>query len=113
MVMRMNSNLDTTEIVTVKLPNDKNVKIEATLLRSEEEVGSKDLSFKDVSDVIEGIAEAFVAPLRHIQPTKATVKLGLELAVESGKLTTLIVKGSSKANLELALEWEKKDIAAG
>ena len=101
-----------TEIVTVKLPNGKNVKIEATLLRGEEEVASKLLSFEDVSGVIEGIAEAIVAPLQHIQPTKASVKLGLELAVESGQLTTLIVKGSSKANLELTLEWQKQDIPA-
>jgi hypothetical protein len=110
--MTIKSNLELTEIVTVKLPNGKNVKIEATLLRREEEVASKILSFEDVSDVIEGIAAAIATPLQHIQPTKATVKLALELAVESGQLTTLIVKGSSKANLELTLEWDKQDIPA-
>ncbi|MCL2931747.1 MAG: hypothetical protein MGG11_05530 [Trichodesmium sp. MAG_R03] len=98
---------DLTEIVTVKLPNGKKVKVEATLLRGEEEVASKILSFKDVSDVIEGVAEALTTSLQRIQPNKATIKLALELAVESGELTTLIVKGSSKANLEIVLEWEK------
>jgi hypothetical protein len=85
----------------------KKVKVEATLLRGEEEVASKILSFKDVSDVIEGVAEALTTSLQRIQPNKATIKLALELAVESGELTTLIVKGSSKANLEIVLEWEK------
>ncbi|HLP89739.1 MAG TPA: CU044_2847 family protein [Nostocaceae cyanobacterium] len=100
-----------TEIVTAKLPNGKSVKIEANLLGGEEEVASKILSFGDISDVIEGIAVAIATPLQQIKPTKASIKLGLELAVESGKLTTLIVKGSSKANLELCLEWEKQDIS--
>ncbi|HYX16798.1 MAG TPA: CU044_2847 family protein [Nostoc sp.] len=106
----MESRLKRTEIVTVKLPNGKDVKIEATLLQGEEEVANKILSFENISDVIEGIAAAVAAPLQKIQPTKASIKLGLEVAVESGQLTTLIVKGSSKANLELILEWEKQDI---
>lgn len=107
----MESRLKRTEIVTVKLPNGKDVKIEATLLQGEEEVANKILSFENIGDVIEGIAAAVAAPLQKIQPTKASIKLGLEVAVESGHLTTLIVKGSSKANLELILEWEKQDIS--
>jgi hypothetical protein len=30
----------------------------------------------------------------------------MELAVESGQLTAVIVKGSGKGNLEITLEWE-------
>jgi hypothetical protein len=30
----------------------------------------------------------------------------MELAIESGQLTAIIVKGSGKANLEITLEWE-------
>ena len=33
--------------------------------------------------------------------------LGIEVAVESGQLTALIVKGSGKANLEITMEWGK------
>ena len=29
----------------------------------------------------------------------------MELALESGQLTALIAKGSSKANMEITLEW--------
>jgi Trypsin-co-occurring domain 1 len=35
------------------------------------------------------------------------VKIGFEVAVESGQLTALIVKGSGKANLEISMEWSK------
>jgi hypothetical protein len=33
-------------------------------------------------------------------------KIGIELAIESGQLTAVIVKGSGKVNLEIMLEWE-------
>lgn len=35
--------------------------------------------------------------------------LRTELAIESGQLTAVIVKGSGKANLEITLEWERSD----
>jgi Trypsin-co-occurring domain 1 len=42
-----------------------------------------------------------------VQPDKISVKVGIEVAVESGQLTALIVKGSGKANLEITMEWGK------
>jgi hypothetical protein len=45
---------------------------------------------------------------RKLSLTKLALNFGLEIAIESGKLTTLIVKGSSKANLEITLEWGNK-----
>jgi hypothetical protein len=46
------------------------------------------------------------APLKKARPKKATVKFGMEMAIEAGQLTAVIVKGSGKANLEITLEWE-------
>ncbi len=48
-------------------------------------------------------------PIQNARPKKATVKFGMELAIESGQLTAVIVKGSGKANLEITLEWERSD----
>jgi hypothetical protein len=45
-------------------------------------------------------------PLQKVKPKKATVKFGMEMAIEAGQLTAVIVKGSGKANLEITLEWE-------
>jgi hypothetical protein len=42
--------------------------------------------------------------LEKVKPKKASVEFGLEVAVESGKLTTLLVKGASTANLKITLE---------
>jgi Trypsin-co-occurring domain 1 len=46
------------------------------------------------------------APIQTVKPKQATVKFGMELAIESGQLTTVIVKGSGTGNLEITLEWE-------
>lgn len=48
-------------------------------------------------------------PLQKVKPKKASVKFGMEMALESGQLTALVVKGSGKANLEITLEWEHQD----
>jgi len=52
--------------------------------------------------------QAIAEPINRAKPSKATVKFGMELAVESGKLTAMLVKGSGKANLEISLEWTVK-----
>ncbi len=43
--------------------------------------------------------------VQEAKPDKASIKFGLEVTLESGKLTTLLVKGSGKGNLEITLEW--------
>lgn len=91
--------------VPVQLPNGAVVKFEVS------QTGREDVSFdlknfQPVADAIEGVVQAIAVPLQKVKPKKATVKFGMELAVESGKLTAMVVKGSGKANLEISLEWE-------
>lgn len=94
------------KLVPVKLPNGATMYVEAAMLGGEEDVALKLLSFDEVTQTLEGIANAVNGAIQKAKPKKASVELGLELAVESGKLTTLLVKGSGKANLKIALEWE-------
>ncbi len=93
------------EIVPVQLANSVTMRVEATLLGSEEDVAFNILPFQEVSDAIESIASTFTTTLEKVKPKKASVEFGLEVAVESGKLTTLLVKGASTANLKITLEW--------
>jgi len=53
------------------------------------------------------LREAIKEAQRESQPDKISVKLGLEISVESGQLTALFVKGAGKANLEITMEWSK------
>jgi hypothetical protein len=51
------------------------------------------------------IADTIKASLDKAKPSKASVEFGLEFGYESGQLTAMIVKGASKANLKIILEW--------
>lgn len=64
-------------------------------------------AFKEVTDTLGGIVEEISATIHKAMPTKATVKFGIDVGVESGQLTAAIVKGSGKANLEITLEWDR------
>ena len=95
-----------TEKVPVQLPGGTVIKVEV------EQTGREDVAFdvkpfKQVTKAVEEITEALAETLQKAKPDKAIVKFGLELAVDSGQLTAVIVKGSSKANLEITLEWSK------
>jgi hypothetical protein len=95
-----------TEIIKAELANGAIVHIQATALGGEEEVAFTLPSFKEVTDAIEGIAESVVTALQKVKkPKKANVEFGLEVALESGQLTALLVKGSGTANLKIMLEW--------
>jgi Na+/H+-translocating membrane pyrophosphatase len=93
------------EIIKAELPNGTIVHIQTTTLGGEEEVGFTLPAFKDVTDAIEGIAESVMTTLRKVKPKKASVEFGLEIALESGQLTALLVKGTGTSNLKITLEW--------
>jgi hypothetical protein len=93
------------ETVPVQLPNGAIVKVEVTNT-GQEDVGFDTKQFQPVADAIEGVVQMIAAPIQKVRPKKATVKFGMELAIEAGQLTAVIVKGSGKANLEITLEWE-------
>jgi hypothetical protein len=93
--------------VPVELPNGATVRFEvASTGREKVAFDVKQFQFQPVADVIEGVVKMIAAPIQKVSPKKATVKFGMELAIESGSLTTVIVKGSGKGNLEITLEWE-------
>lgn len=70
----------------------------------EEDVSSFIPSFTEVSDTIEKIANDIMEPLKKVKPKKLQVEFGLAIGLESGKLTTLWVKGQGTANLKVVLE---------
>jgi hypothetical protein len=93
------------QTVPVQLPNGAVVNVEVSTT-GREDVGFDVKQFQPVADMIEGVVQMIAAPIQKARPKKATVKFGMELAIESGQLTAVIVKGSGKGNLEITLEWE-------
>ncbi len=94
-----------TEVIKAKLANGTIVHIQATVLGGDEKATFTHPSFKEVTDAIEGIAESVVTTLQKVKPKRASVEFGLEVALEAGKLTGLLVKGSGTSNLKITLEW--------
>jgi Trypsin-co-occurring domain 1 len=92
-------------VIPVMLANGTEIRVAATMLGGEENVAFKLLSFEEVTNTIEGIADSLNAALQKVKPKKASVEFGLEVAVESGKLTSLLVNGSGTATLKITLEW--------
>jgi hypothetical protein len=64
------------------------------------------MPFDGVTDSIEAIAERVTNALSRVRPDKATVEFGIDVGVEAGGLTALLVKGTGTATLKVTLEWE-------
>ena len=94
-----------TESIPVKLPNGTIIKIETPRREGREDVDFEIFSFDDIGNALEGITDAIKGTIEKVKPKKTTVKFGIEVGVESGKLTAMIVKGTGKGNLEITMEW--------
>lgn len=96
-----------TDTVKVKLANGAVIRVESVNMGGRKKVGVLDtLPFDDITNAIEGIAGSLIECLKKVQPRKTIIEFGLEVGVESGNLTALLCKGTGKANLKIALEWE-------
>jgi len=99
-----------TKIIPVEMADGTIIKVEATLI-GEQRVSFQNRPFQEITAAVKSVTGELAGTLKEIsqtvQPDKISVKLGLEIAVESGQLTALIVKGAGKANLEIAMEWSK------
>ncbi len=93
------------ENIPVQLSNGSKIMVQATILGGEEDVAFCAMNFDEIAVSIEGIVETIGNALKKVKPDKATIEFGIEVGVESGKLTAVILQGSGKANLKIALEW--------
>ncbi|MGF1486447.1 MAG: CU044_2847 family protein [Prochloraceae cyanobacterium] len=94
-----------TQIVPVQINENITVMVEARGLGGEQDVSSQLLDFEGVTDAIEALTGAIATTINKVKPDKATVELGLDIAVKSGKLTALLVEGTGKGNIKITLQW--------
>jgi len=95
-----------TEIVSLKVSDRVTIMAEATSLGGEEQVSVGEiLDFEGITDAIEAISTSITGTLAKVKPKKASVEFSLKIGVESGKLTSLLVKGTGEGNLKITLEW--------
>jgi hypothetical protein len=96
---------DDTLLQKVALTDSTVVTFEARSLDPERQTGAGLPSFADVASTITSLAQALSGAITAAKPQKASVEFGVEVAVEAGKLTALVVKADAKANLKITLTW--------
>jgi hypothetical protein len=105
--------MDGTEIIPIRLSNGTIIRAEVSSIgieqpRERDVAGTPSPTpkeFEAILGAIEGIARSVNNALERIRPREAVVEFGLELAVESGSLTALLVKGTGKGTLKVSLKW--------
>ena len=103
------------KVISVKLSDGTNIKLEAEFISDTpnvtpsayRKITSQILPFNEVSAEIESLSKDIAETLQKLKPNKASVKFGVEIGVESGKLTAVLAKGTQNANLEITLEWNQ------
>ena len=87
----------------IPLKTEKGLTIYVESLPGEEQVSMS--QWEEFIAPIEPVVKSIRDMLGRVKPQKASVEFGIQLGLESGKLTACIVKGSTAANLKIILEW--------
>jgi hypothetical protein len=100
--------------VLVDLGSGMTMHVEATVLRNysgsklqDVSFGPGELQFQKVTSLLNRLSNLTLEAIKQAAPTKAGVEFGIDIAVESGELTALLVKGEAKGNLKISLEWTR------
>lgn len=64
------------------------------------------LSFDDLAESVARISRSMTDALRRARPDEAEVTFGVDVAVEAGRLTSLLVKGGATATFGVRLLWK-------
>ena len=80
---------------------------DVSIFRRKQEAGEP-FDLDDVGRSIAAIANSVTGALRQVRPDEAEVEFGVDIGVESGQLTSLLVKGTASATLKVRLLWTKE-----
>jgi Trypsin-co-occurring domain 1 len=84
------------------------MEIAATSAREEDvSAFSEVLDFRGLTSSVAEVATAMTDALRRAAPDEGEVTFGIDATVETGKLTSLIVKGGGTATFQVRLLWKK------
>ncbi len=65
------------------------------------DVGASDvirgLRLDDLREIVEGVTRSVAEAAENVRPDQISVEFGIELALKTGKLTSVLAEGSAKA----------------
>ncbi|MCU7725622.1 hypothetical protein ODJ79_17985 [Actinoplanes sp. KI2] len=102
-------NVRQTQQTLVELDDGKKIYVQIASTAEAKDVAFSDaLKFDGAVEAIRGIARSIRHVLDDAKPDRASIEFSLDIAVESGVLTTVLVKGSGEASLTITLEWDRQ-----
>jgi Trypsin-co-occurring domain 1 len=97
-------------IVTSRIGDDgPTIKLEVTgNVDSEEDVTAltKIVPFESVIESVASVSRAMTDALSRAKPEEAEVTFGLDVSLEAGSLTSMIVKGGGTSTFTIRLLWK-------
>jgi Trypsin-co-occurring domain 1 len=99
--------MDERQVVAIDFGDERHVLVEARVdADPEQDVGVGDLlKFDRVADTLEQITSSLQGAIARAKPSKATIEFGVDVGIESGQLTSMLVKGTGSATLKITVEW--------
>jgi hypothetical protein len=109
---RKDVNVTVSEVVPVTLPSGQTI-LARVQIEGPVDVGARTalrkLAVTDLRETVEGVTQSVAQALRRVQPDEVSVEFGVELAVKTGKLTSVLAEGEGKASIKLTLTWSSGD----
>ncbi len=73
------------------------------------DVGTSDvvrkLRLDDLRETVAGVTHSVAKAIENLRPDQVSLEFGIELAVKTGKLTSVLAEGSATGNLKLTMSW--------
>jgi hypothetical protein len=93
-------------VVSAVLPNGVRIGVETVGGGGSQDIArGQVLDLGELGSALEGMAILVKDALIKVAPDSAKVEFGMNVKVESGKLTALLVGGSATASLKITLGW--------
>jgi hypothetical protein len=70
------------------------------------------LDLEDLRNTIEGVAQSIHAAVESVRPDQLSLEFGVELAMKTGKLTSVLAEVSGSASLKITMSWNTDPNAA-
>ncbi|NUW41344.1 CU044_2847 family protein [Nonomuraea rhodomycinica] len=96
-------------VVPIELP-DGEVILARVRVEGPSDVGStqvlRKLPVDDLRKVVTGVAGTVADAVESVRPDQVSVEFGIEIAVKSGKVASVLAEAGGKASLKLTLTWD-------
>jgi hypothetical protein len=71
------------------------------------DTGMEPQVFQGIRNTVEAVTDELVEALRRARPDEATVTFGMSAALNSGRLTGLLMDAKGEATIQVTLTWKR------